>query len=141
VVLILFIAILFYNSNYEYFKIDPEPTFKYYIRDFVIATGSCIIIIIVIAKQRMAQFFQKSIFVFLGEISYGFYLIHMPVLFTMCSVFSYTSPLSYLYIFLATLVVSIGLSAIVYNVIEMPFQRAAKWLVKKFEFLNTVKLS
>lgn len=132
------VALLLYNSNYEYFKLDPPPGeyLKYFLRDYVIAIGSILIIVIAMAKMRVTSFFEKRPFIFLGDISYSFYLVHMPVLFTVCSIFSNKSMLSLVEIFVTALVVNLLISVLVYNFVEIPFQKLAKSLVKKFSFLS-----
>ena len=136
------LAIILYNSNNEYFNInkDPQHHFKNFIGGIITAIGSCAIIILVTAKQTMAAFLEKKPFILLGKISYSFYLIHLPLLITFCSIFHKGDTFSYCYIFSTTFLSAIIISILLYNYIEVPFQKLAKWLVDKYKTLSLLEI-
>lgn len=142
VVLLCFLALVLYNSNSEYFAVNPEPEkhFKYFLRDIVMAAGSCMFIIVSIAKVKFGAYLQNPVFTFLGDTSYSFYLIHFPLLLTASSLFHANSILGYCGIFLSTFVIGLIVSSLMYNYVEIPFQKFAKKLINRFKFLRTVDL-
>lgn len=90
IVILVCICIAAYNIggwmpyNYQ----DHSQSFQFFWRDYVNALSCCLIIIIAITKTRTAVILTNKVFTFLGDISYSFYLLHLPILITVTSVCS-----------------------------------------------------
>jgi len=139
VVVMLVFSLLLYNINFEFFKLpgDDAHPFGYFWRDFLSAIGSCAIIIIAVARKRIATLFEMRFFIFTGDISYSFYLLHLPILITACSIFSSGTVASYVYIFLSVLATSFILSYLNFKFVEVVFQRYAKNLTAKWGVIKS----
>ena len=140
--IVLVLALFFYNNTLEFLRPIlrwPWP-YKFIWSNYIIAIGAALIITIVLAHQTTGKFLEHRIFTFLGDISYSFYLIHLPLLLTMASLFSYHSPFSMVYIFLSTLVLAIAISYLMFIFIEIPLRAFAVKLTKKYKLFNAVKI-
>jgi peptidoglycan/LPS O-acetylase OafA/YrhL len=139
---LIFFSILLYNNNYEFLHLIRRLNLlsKYILSDYLIAIGSCTIMMVVLARKRISLFFEHRIFTFFGDISYSFYLIHVPLLLTMASLFSDRFLLSPVYIFLSAFIMAVSLSYLMCIFIERPFQKFAVQLIKKYRILNTLIL-
>jgi peptidoglycan/LPS O-acetylase OafA/YrhL len=142
VIVVLIFSLFLYNINFEFFKLPGDDThpFGYFWRDLLSTIGSCAIIIIAVARKRIATLFEMRFFIFTGDISYSFYLLHLPILITVCSIFSTGTITSYIYIFLSVLVTSFILSYLNFKFVEITFQRYAKNLTAKWSLLKTGNL-
>ncbi|RKR85044.1 peptidoglycan/LPS O-acetylase OafA/YrhL [Mucilaginibacter gracilis] len=138
----LLLAVLLYNNNLELLPLDrhliSHPISV--LSNYLIAVGSCIIVIIVIAKQKLTRFFEHRALTFLGDISYSFYLVHMPVLIAVSSIFSNRFTYSLGYIFVITLALSVTLAHLMFVFIEKPFQKMGAKLVARYPLLNAVNI-
>lgn len=141
-IIIVCTAILLYNNGYEFsiFIQSIALSAKYTFSSYLMAMGSCIIIIIVLARANISAFFQRRIFTFLGDISYSFYLIHVPLLLTTTSLLINRYALSPIYIFLLTLLLAVGISYLMFIFIEKPFQKIAAKLTRKYKLLNAIRI-
>jgi len=135
VVVIASLAMLLYNNNYELLgpikKLDLPS--KYILSYFLCAIGSCVILMTVLARPNASRFFQKRIFTFFGDISYSFYLVHVPLILTVGSLISNRLAYSPVYIFFAAFMAAVVLSYLMAVYIEKPFQRLAVRIVKTFK--------
>ena len=133
---LLIISLLLYNINFEFFKPygGTVHTFGYFWRGALTSLGSCVIILIAISRNKVAECLKGSIFTFVGNTSYSFYLLHLPILITLCSLFASVSLAGYLLIFILTFIFAIILSLLSYQFIEQPFQRVAVVLSKGLKF-------
>lgn len=141
VVSLLFVVVLF-NNNYEfagYFE-GLSLANKYIASNYLIAVSSCIIMVIILARKSLTNIFEQSIFIFLGNISYGFYLIHLPLIIVFGSVFSNRFTWSPAYIFTSTLIASIVIAYVLFIWIEKPFQKLAVWLISKYPVLDSFNI-
>lgn len=132
--LILF-AIVLYTIDFT-FGLNTSHAIVRGIINYSVSIGSGIFIIVLISRPKAADFLKRPVFIFLGEVSYSFYLIHMPILYVMCSVFSFKYTLSPLYILLSSLSISFILSYIMLVGIERPFQKLAKKIISKYSVLR-----
>jgi len=142
VIAIILVCILLYHNNYEFFNFIRQLNFKsrYILSDYLSALGSCAIMMIILARKRLSQFFERRIFTFFGDISYSFYLIHVPLLLTIGSLISNKFALSPVYIFLSAFVLAVSLGYMMCIFIERPFQKFALKLIRKYKILNTLIL-
>lgn len=72
----------------------------------------------------LTKLFSKSTFVFLGEISYGIYILQMPVHHWVNGVLKYMGISNVTVVFYATLIILIAVSAFSYKYIEAPLRNA-----------------
>ncbi|MBD1392328.1 acyltransferase family protein [Mucilaginibacter glaciei] len=135
-------SLILYNISYEFFVTygDKAHPFQYFWRDHLTALGSCIVVIVVISRKTITKLLQGRVFKFIGDISYSFYLVHLTLLITICSIISLRAPLSYEYIFLLALVGSVAISYVIYRFVEVPFQKLAIKLVARFKIFSQLNL-
>jgi peptidoglycan/LPS O-acetylase OafA/YrhL len=138
IIALTLLAVFLYNISFEFFKPwgDRAHLFAYFWRDYLTAIGSCIIIIIPLSRNRVSAFLKAKPFLFLGDISYSFYLLHLPIIITICSLFASASVLSDELIFVSTLSLAFILSYFSFKYIEIPFQSFSKKLTAKWTFLK-----
>ena len=115
-------------------------TYKVIYSNYLIAAGSCLLMMIVLAKPRLSTFFEHRFFAFFGDISYSFYLVHLPVLATITSLIANRYSFGMCYIFIASLTCSIIISYLMFLFIERPFQKLTTGLIKRYKILNAVSL-
>jgi peptidoglycan/LPS O-acetylase OafA/YrhL len=141
---VLVIAVFLYNIHFEL----PVPennggtydNLLFFIKDYLTAVGGALFLIAALASTRLGSLLQSRFFIFMGDISYSFYLLHLPILITVCSVFSSRFAYSSLYIFVSAVLLSFITSAAVFRFIEKPFQQNAKKLVVKWKISDTLNL-
>lgn len=86
------------------------------------------ILLLSINNSRLTKVLNKKVFIFLGEISYGIYILQFPV-FSLVSAYSlkkYLNIYDETVLFLIRLVILIILSSITYKFIEKPLQKHIK---------------
>jgi peptidoglycan/LPS O-acetylase OafA/YrhL len=134
--IILFIGL--YNNNYELLMPIKQLKLasKYVLSDYLSAAGSCIIMMIVLAREKISRFFEMRIFTFFGDISYSFYLIHVPLILTMGSLFSNKFAFSQLYIFFSAFLLAVAGSYLMCIYIEKPFQKLAAQLITRYKIFS-----
>ena len=92
--------------------------------DFMMGTGSCLLIILCLPKSKVTHFLTSPIPVWLGRISYSLYLIHLPILIMAIT----TSDLTLLEIFIITLIAA----ELAFRSIEAPSHQLGILLNRKF---------
>lgn len=136
-ILLATVGLFLYNTGMTFLNVRTSawyPIFDYALP----AIGSGLLIILVLASNRLSAFFGHRWFVFMGTISYSFYLIHFPLLLTVSSLLiNIVNP--YLFVTL-TFVLTVALSYVTMRFIEHPFQAMASRLVKRYQFLNMVNV-
>ena len=138
-ILIILISLLLYNAGLEFLGFHSKP---YYIifSNYMPAIGSCALIITVLTSKRLSAQFEHKTGVFLGSISYSFYLMHFPVLIAVTTLminrFAYSAQIAVGLAFLLTIVIA----WLMMLFIERPFQRMAARLVKKYRILNACNI-
>jgi len=142
VIAAILVSIFLYNNNYEFLHLIRRLSFKsrYILSDYISAIGSCIILMVILGRKRISSFFEHRIFTFFGDISYSFYLIHVPLLLTLGSLISNRFIFSPVYIFLSAFATAVLLSYLMCIFIERPFQKLASGLIGKYKVLNTLSL-
>ena len=114
---------------------------QYILSYFLSTIGSCVILMTVLARPAASRFFQKRVFTFFGDISYSFYLVHVPLILTVGSLISNRFADSPVYIFFAAFSAAIALSYLMSVYIEKPFQRLAVRIVKLIRLNKLIKLN
>jgi peptidoglycan/LPS O-acetylase OafA/YrhL len=139
---IIVLSILLYNNNYELLGLIKQLKFpsKYILSDYLSTIGSCILMMTVLARERISLFFEKRIFTFFGDISYSFYLIHVPLILTLGSLISNKFAFSPVYIFFSAFILAVAGGYLISIYIEKPFQRFASALIKRYRALNSLPL-
>jgi peptidoglycan/LPS O-acetylase OafA/YrhL len=133
---VLYNQLLLFLTPFQHSKIP----FKNIYSNYLTATGSCLLMMIVLAKQKLSNFFEHRIFAFFGDISYSFYLIHLPILATVASLIANRYTFGMYYIFIITLTLSIIIAYLMFIFIERPFQRLSVKLVNKYKILNRLQV-
>lgn len=110
---------LFYNQKFLHRDI---------VNDWMIALGSAIIIIVVIANNK---FLLIRPIKFLGDISYSLYLVHLPILLSVIHINNGVLP-TWINLFIA-FILTLVLSKISYLYIEKPSIKLGKLIVDKFK--------
>ncbi len=127
--LALFVALGFYGA----------PTFlrlgdQWNSGDFLTAAGAAILLLLSLHWRPLSCFTTSNSVHFLGSVSYSFYLIHLPILLAVASAL-YPLLHSILLCAAAALILSLALSKLMYDWVEMPMVRfgreAAKLLQRK----------
>lgn len=136
-ILLLLSGLLIYNSGMWFLNLRETSYYVVFVYCLP-AIGSAVIIISVLTANRLSAFFELRLFVFFGAITYSFYLMHFPVLFTLSSLMINHVSL-YLAVVLA-LLANVGISYLMMRFIEQPFQHKASSLVKKYGIFNRIKL-
>jgi len=72
----------------------------------------------------LGRFFSTKLMIFLGEISFALYMVHRLVILTLISKFWVGSALPYWAIISSAFVVTIGVSALLFLLVEMPMKNA-----------------
>jgi peptidoglycan/LPS O-acetylase OafA/YrhL len=139
---LILLSLFFYNISFEFYKPwgDSTSPFAYFWRDYTNAIGGAIVMMMALARARAGNFLQSPVFNFMGDTSYSFYLLHMPVLITLCSLVGKQSPGGTIIIILSAITLAYGLSFVVFKMIEIPFQTLAKNLVTKWPLLRTLDI-
>lgn len=130
-ILLAIFSLLLYDAGLEFLNLHTKPNY-FVFSNYLPAIGSGMIIILVLAIDKMSKLLERKAGVFLGEISYSFYLMHFPVLISLTTLminrFAYSVPIA---VGLA-LVLTIVIAYLMMTLIERPFQRIASQLVKKY---------
>jgi peptidoglycan/LPS O-acetylase OafA/YrhL len=142
VIAAVIVSVFLYNNNYEFFHFIRQQSLKsrYILSDYLSALGSCTIMTVILARKRISLFFERRIFTFFGDISYSFYLIHLPLLLTLGSLISNRFMFSPVYIFLSAFILAVLLSYLMFIFIEKPFQKFAVGLIRKYRILDSLTL-
>lgn len=119
--------VLYSSSSFLGNLYDP---FKFYI----IALGASLFILILITFYGPSQALSHPVLKTLGDWSYSLYLFHVPILLVFLSWFD-----NWLLIFMLTIITTLIGSAVVFKIVEMPFQRLGKKItgrLKKYDVLE-----
>ncbi len=119
-VLLLF-ALYLYGSR-EFINLPLE-----YQHHYISALGSALIIILIISWHGLSKITTVKPTIFLGNISYSFYLMHLPVIIFISSII-YPLTDSILLCWLVSLILSIALAYVLYKYVELPCQQLGRKL-------------
>ncbi len=106
--------------------------------DYIIGFGVTIIIIYAISLVRLSQILHIKPIKFLGDVSYSFYLLHLPVLLAISSVI-YPFFHSIVLAWIVSLVITSFISYVSFRIIEKPFQNIGRVISKKVRFTDFLK--
>jgi peptidoglycan/LPS O-acetylase OafA/YrhL len=142
VLVLLLLAIFCYNISFEFYKPwgDSTSPFAYFWRDYTNAVGGAIIMMIALARTRIANALQIPLFNFMGDTSYSFYLLHMPLLITFCGLLGNKFTGSAAVIILSAIIAAYTLSFAAFKLVEIPFQTLAKKLVTRWPVLRSLDI-
>lgn len=141
VIILLIISVLLYTARFTLNMIKSQNIMvSYTIPTYIIAIASSIMIITVLSKTRLHTLFRKGLFSFFGNISYSFYLLHWPILLFILSLISNRFSYNFMFIFFSTLGITCLISYGVYKYIEVPFQKLAIIIIKRFPEIGLIKL-
>jgi peptidoglycan/LPS O-acetylase OafA/YrhL len=133
-IFVMLVSMLLYNSGLEFLDLHSTP-FYIIFSNYLPAVGSCIIITVALASKRSAGILRHKMMLFLGNISYSFYLMHFPVLIAITTLlinrFSYSLQLAVGLSFLLTVMIAYLMMIFV----ERPFQRISIAAGKKISHL------
>lgn len=101
--------------------------------------GSCLFIMLALYNNGFSAFLRNKICIFLGKVSYSFYLVHLPILITVASLFPYKNDYSLIPVFFISLSSSLIVAFIMYKFIETPFQKFAHKIVLTYPFWQKIK--
>jgi peptidoglycan/LPS O-acetylase OafA/YrhL len=91
---------------------------------------------IAISKYK-CKIFINSLFIYIGKISYSMYLVHFGILglLTKIEFVNYVDNgiFNYIIRFIIVTIITVILSTVSYNIIEKPFQKIGKNIIKKIE--------
>jgi len=119
--IILIIGLYLYSARYFISYVDEL------LQAIISAFGSCLLILMSISITKASRLLTFSPINFMGEISYSFYLIHLPVMILVSS-FVYPPTKSVILCWLLSLMLSILTAYLLRVVIEIPSQKIAKKL-------------
>lgn len=89
--------------------------------------GLSILLWAIISSNKIQRFLTFKPMIFLGKISYSFYLLHLIILFIMLSFFK----LSAVTFLLVYLIITVLISSLTYQLIEKPANKISRFLVRK----------
>jgi len=134
----LIMGLLLYSYRYSRFLLPDilMPTFKESWIWYVNELGAALILVAFIASERLQTYLHWRPLVFLGRISYSFYLWHFAVLVCFTPLFLFLlnkcgfahAPLNGVLGLMGTIGMTILVSAFSYRLIEMPSMRLGKRL-------------
>jgi len=132
-ILISVIALYMYNISFLSFIPygDNQHPFAFFWRDYTTCIGGCIISLLALSSNQISNLLHAKPFMFLGEISYSFYLLHLPIIITICSLVGSISLSGPIIIFIGAASLSLILGYLSYLFIEVPFQKLGKRIIDK----------
>ncbi len=140
-ILLLFAAAVCLYSNHYTFNIGNAPGETSRLHLYLSVAGSGLFIILAMHQQGVSDFLKNKVCLFLGKISYSFYLIHLPILITVASLFPYKDNYSLIPLMLTSLTLAWLASFVLYKTVELPFQRLANFMIEKYPFFTKIRFS
>ena len=101
-------------------------TLDYAAADLVIQIGSALLIALTLARATATRALSGAVPAFLGRVSYGFYLVHLPILLVAAEVIDPVSATAITLTAIGSLAASLALSAALNRSVEEPFQRLGR---------------
>ena len=137
-IVVLLLGLFLYTFRYTlpvYFSWKLSASIPW----LVTGVGSALVLMVVIASERVQTFLSLSWLRFIGKVSYSIYLIHFlvlilltPRLFQLIDAPPSALALTWLLGAAFTVIVTIGLAALSYRFVEVPSMTLGKALPKRF---------
>ena len=108
------LSLVFYSSRTS---VHSLPSVGWY----VCGLGSLGFLVVALRSATVAKFLVRPFLIFLGELSYGIYILHFAVLLALSTKVSKFHPQAVIVLFLFGLLLTIGLAFVLYRLIENPF--------------------
>jgi peptidoglycan/LPS O-acetylase OafA/YrhL len=115
------VALLFYGTG----SICGQPSIA---TEYSAGVGSVILIVLFATSAPLKRFATSAPVHLLGEVSYSFYLVHLPILLAVSSAL-YPHVHSVVLCSIVALLISIAISKVLFQFIEVPTQQCGKWIV------------
>ena len=138
IVLLFATAISLYSNRYV-FNIGNTPGNTNRLHLYLSTAGACMFIILAMHQRGFSAFLKNKACLFLGRISYSFYLIHLPILITVASLLPYKGDYSLIPLLLISLAMAWLASFVLYKTVELPFQRLANLMIKRYPFFTKIR--
>jgi peptidoglycan/LPS O-acetylase OafA/YrhL len=119
---------------YQFPMFLPVP---WYLRDFAVALGAAYFVMLALVPDGwLSRLLRRSPLRFLGRISYSLYLVHVPILMVMS--IAIWGKVSFVYLLLPFLAVSLVAAAVFYRVVERPSIALGKAIGRKWRIPATM---
>jgi peptidoglycan/LPS O-acetylase OafA/YrhL len=123
------------NSVFIYFNYQVTGIFTI---DMLSAIGSILLINGCIHNRHLIKIMSFKIFIFYGNVSYSFYLLHGPILWI---AMRYFGEYNLILVLSSSFVVSSVLSLFIYNFVERPFISMGGYTVRLLKLRHETKLA
>ncbi len=112
------------------FSIKPELFTRYFINEYLLFSILTFILIIGLNNDSKLTklFFSNRITVFIGVISYGLYLSHLPII-NIINNINLLSTMNLFYKFVVVIFIGMIVSTILYIIIEIPCQKIGNKII------------
>ena len=122
-------GLIFFNARYAVPGFHPHGVLAHYLSGI----GATLILVLVVGGSALPVLTSRPAR-FLGRISYGFYLIHLPVLLTVTSLvcgWLGSGTIGLTVAFAASCALALGLSALLYRFVESPAQNLGRQISRR----------
>ncbi|CAN7689823.1 acyltransferase [Paenibacillus sp. LjRoot153] len=137
--ILFFIGLILYSVRYCIPNLKMDDT----VINYLIGIGCSIFIYIGFSINKISNLLSNNIFRFIGNISYSFYLIHLPILISITS-FLYQYNHSIILCWVISLIMSLLIAFILYKYIELPFIQIGRTIADsytvKVAFIKKIRL-
>ncbi|BAH42398.1 conserved hypothetical membrane protein [Brevibacillus brevis NBRC 100599] len=128
--LLITLGVILYLYSTGLLLISRSDT-MFLLKDWGVVIGVSILIIMAMSNLKVKAILNKSVFVYLGEISYSIYLCHFPIMMVLFKLLYTKIPISLLFLLCVT--TAILFSSVSYHFIEKNCIKWAKQRTIKFQ--------
>ena len=101
---------------------------------YIAGLGSAAVIVAILRSQALSNLLGHSRVAFLGECSYGIYILHFPLILSIAMLPIWATPLGITF-FLVVFAAALGLSVVLFAIVERPMieqgRRWERWIVAR----------